>query len=123
MSSRERTTKRKTDKTSTADQAPKMPSGGSDDTIFRIPPYYFIHVLDQNRNVTRVEVGPQTYIRQDNERVVSGPSKMIVVPPRHYCVVENPVVKNAEGEVQFDVSGQVKLLHADLEVSTVIIEW
>ena len=49
--------------------------------------------------------------------MVSGTSKMIVVPPRHYCVVENPIVTNAEGEVQFDPSGQVKLWHADLEVS------
>ena len=39
-----------------------------DNAIFRIPPYYYIHVLDQNTNVTRIETGPQTYIRQDNQR-------------------------------------------------------
>jgi len=38
------------------------------ESLFRIPPYYYIHVLDQNKNVTRLEVGPQTYIRKDNER-------------------------------------------------------
>lgn len=39
------------------------------ESIFRIPPYYYLHVLDQNTNVTRVEIGPKTYIRQDNEKV------------------------------------------------------
>ncbi len=113
MSSRERSTRSKQSQPN--DNQSAMPP--SEETIFRIPPYYFLHVLDQNTNVTRVEVGPQTYIRQDNERVVSGPSKMIVVPPRHYCVVENPVVKNDQGQVQFDPSGQVRLMHADLEVT------
>ena len=47
--------------------------GGSvpqdEESIYRIPPYYYIHVLDQNTNVTKVEVGPKTFIRQDNEKV------------------------------------------------------
>ncbi|KAI2577990.1 major vault protein [Homo sapiens] len=40
----------------------------TEEFIIRIPPYHYIHVLDQNSNVSRVEVGPKTYIRQDNER-------------------------------------------------------
>lgn len=40
----------------------------ANESIIRIPPYHYIHVLDQNSNVTRVEIGPKTYIRQDNER-------------------------------------------------------
>ncbi|XP_074642505.1 major vault protein-like [Tubulanus polymorphus] len=90
--------------------------GGGDDSIYRIPPYFYLHVLDQNSNVTRVEVGPKTFIRQDNERVVYGPERMITIPPRHYCIIENPVHKNDKGEVQFHVSGQVKLLHADQDI-------
>ena len=43
--------------------------GQSDDSLFRIAPYFYLHVLDQNSNVTRVEVGPKTYVRQDNEKV------------------------------------------------------
>ncbi|XP_066484436.1 major vault protein [Tiliqua scincoides] len=86
------------------------------ESIIRIPPYHYIHVLDQNSNVTRVEVGPKTYIRQDNERIVFAPVKMVMVPPRHYCVILNPVVKEADGEVQFDAVGQVRLRHADLEI-------
>lgn len=42
-----------------------------EESIIRIPPYHYIHVLDQNSNVSRVEVGPKTYIRQDNERWVA----------------------------------------------------
>ncbi|KAJ8017396.1 Major vault protein [Holothuria leucospilota] len=43
----------------------------SSESIYRIPPYFYIHVLNHNTNVTRVEVGPQTYIRQDHERLVN----------------------------------------------------
>lgn len=86
------------------------------ESIYRIPPYYYIHVLDQNSNVTKLEIGPNTYIRQDNERVVFGPEKMIVVPPRHYCVVENPVIRDDDGDVVLDAAGQAKLQHADQEI-------
>ncbi len=48
--------------------------------VHRIPPYHYIHVLDQNTNVTRLEVGPKTFVKQDNETVIIGPEKMITVP-------------------------------------------
>lgn len=92
------------------------PRRSGDESIYRIPPYYYLHVLDQNLNVTRLEIGPQTFIRQDNERVVYGPERMITVPPRHYCIIENPVLKDKEQKVVFDESGQAKLLHADQEI-------
>lgn len=91
-------------------------SKGEGKSIYRIPPYYYIHVLDQNTNVTVLHVGPRTFIRQDNEKVVAGPEKMIVVPPRHYCVIQNPVVRNKDGEPVIDTIGQVKLRHADEEI-------
>ncbi|ESN94932.1 hypothetical protein HELRODRAFT_102919 [Helobdella robusta] len=95
----------------------KMASrGGSSESVIRIPPYYYLHVLDQTTNVTRLEIGPKTYIRQDNERVILGPERMITIPPRHYCVVENPTVKDKDGRVVLDANGQVKLCHADLDV-------
>jgi major vault protein len=114
--------------TTTSDQ--KIGSG----PVYRIPPYYYIHVLDQNTNITRLEIGPKTFIKQDNETVTIGPEKMITVPyvfwyirkikeilmsffrPRHYCVVESPVVRNEAGEVEFDKNGQAKLVHADLDI-------
>jgi hypothetical protein len=48
--------------------------------VYRIPPYHYIHVLDQNTNVTRLEIGPKTFVKQDNETVTIGPEKMITVP-------------------------------------------
>ena len=76
-------------------------------SIYRIPPYYYIHVLDQNSNVTKMEIGPMTYIRQDNEKVILEPKKMVVVPPRHYCIVENPVILGTDDKVLVDSYGQV----------------
>lgn len=49
-------------------------------------------------------------------RVLFSPFRMIMVPPRHYCVVLNPVARDAGGQVLFDQSGQAKLRHADLEI-------
>ncbi|XP_038564480.1 major vault protein [Micropterus salmoides] len=85
-------------------------------SIIRIPPHHYIHVLDQNTNIARVEIGPLTYIRQDNERVLFLPVRMIMVPPRHYCVVLNPVARDDDKQVLFDQAGQAKLRHADLEI-------
>ncbi|PAA65947.1 hypothetical protein BOX15_Mlig027053g1 [Macrostomum lignano] len=89
----------------------------ADDTsVVRIPPFFYLHVLDQNSNVTRIETGPHTFVRQDNERVILGPERMVTVPPRHYCVIENPVVKAEDGSVVYDTFGQAKLAHADQEI-------
>ncbi len=49
-------------------------------------------------------------------RVILGPEKMITIPPNHYCVIENPVVKNKDGLVVFDKEGQAKLSFADYEI-------
>ncbi len=49
-------------------------------------------------------------------RVVFGPEKMVTVPPRHYCVIENPVLRNDKGDIVNDKSGQAKLQHADQEI-------
>ncbi|XP_051797385.1 LOW QUALITY PROTEIN: major vault protein [Acanthochromis polyacanthus] len=98
-----------------ANRGPEM-EGPVDGSIIRIPPHHYIHVLDQNTNIARVEIGPLTYIRQDNERVLFSPVRMIMVPPRHYCVVANPVARDDNAEVLFDQSGQAKLRHADLEI-------
>ncbi|KAF6041169.1 MVP [Bugula neritina] len=88
---------------------------GGEDALYRIAPHHYIHVLDQNTNITTLHIGPKTYIRQDNERVVFGPERMITIPPRHYCVIENPVARNDDSEVIMD-NGQAKLLHADQEI-------
>ncbi|GFR60178.1 major vault protein [Elysia marginata] len=99
-------------------------SPSRDSTIVRIPPNHYLHVLDQNTNVTSVILGPQTFVRKDNQRIDRGPCRMIVIPPRHYCIVENPVVKQEEsgqgggrgGAPVLDSLGQVKLRHGEAEI-------
>jgi major vault protein len=83
--------------------------------VIRIKPYYYIHVLDNNTNVTDVVVGPKTFTRQDHQSVVGGPTAMIMVPPRHYCIIENPIVRE-DGVASRDKNGQVRLRHSDQEI-------
>jgi len=85
-------------------------------SVIRIKPYFYVHVLDNNTNVTRVEIGPQTFTRQDHEKLVSGPDPMIMVPPRNYCIIANPVMRDEKGNVITEKNGQVKLRHGDEEI-------
>jgi len=90
-----------------------------DQTVFRMAPKTYIHVLDATTNITRVEVGPRTFVRQENEQVVLGPESMITVPSRHYVIIENPVIRDAEGQLVYEGDGahkQVKLKHAEQEI-------
>lgn len=41
---------------------------------------------------------------------------MIIVFLRYYCIIENLVVKDKEGKVLFDESGQLKFSYVDLEI-------
>ena len=61
------------------------------ENVVRIGPFHYIQVLDTNSNITRVEVGPLTFVRQEHEKVVVAPVKMIHLPPMHYCIIKNPV--------------------------------
>lgn len=92
-----------------------------DSSVYRIPPYHFIHVLDQTTNVTRVEIGPNTFIRKDNEKVLTGPNKMVIVPPRHYCVIRNPVKKDEDGEPIKDTLNQVNWKSAHKKNQSLIL--
>jgi major vault protein len=74
-------------------------------------------VLDNNANTTRVEVGPQTFTRQDHEKIVTAqPQPMIMIPPRHYCIIANPVQRNGKNEPVLDAHGAVRVRHGDEEV-------
>jgi len=83
--------------------------------VIRIKPNHYIHVLDNNTNVTRVEVGPKTFSRLDHERVVGNPEPMVMIPPRHYAIIDNPIVVS-KGRPELDAFGQVKLRHGDQEI-------
>ena len=88
----------------------------SDPNVIRIKPHAYIHVLDNNTNVERLEVGPQTYTRKEHEQIVAGPLPMIMIPPRHYCIIANPVMRNKDNEVVIDEHGVLLLKKGDQEV-------
>lgn len=84
--------------------------------VVRIKPQFYIHVLDNNTNVTIVVVGPLTFTRQEHQHIVLGPEPMVTVPPRHYCKIANPVLRDKEGKLERDLMGQVKIKHGDEEI-------
>ncbi|MFB2967434.1 colicin uptake protein [Aerosakkonema sp. BLCC-F183] len=84
--------------------------------VIRLKPQQFIHVLDNNTGVTRLEVGPQTITLRDHERLILKPEPMIVVPPRYYCIIENPVLRDENGNPIADEHGQIKLRYGDAEI-------
>jgi len=87
------------------------------DAIIRIAPYHYVHILNNNTNVTRVVVGPTTLTRQEHEKLVAGPEPMIMVPPRHYCMVANPVTRTGkDGAVAVDANGQALVRWGDEEI-------
>jgi len=87
----------------------------ADSHVIRLKPFEYIHVLDNNTNVTRVEVGPKTFTRQEHEQVVEGPEKMLMIPPRHYCVIANPIIRKGEAP-DTDENGNIRLKHGDEEI-------
>ena len=91
-----------------------------EDNLIRIPPAYYIHVLDGNTNLTRIIEGPLTCVLKDHEKLSSGksPLQMIQIPPRSYCIIKNPVIKNSSGEIVQDSFGMAKVKYGDREVRT-----
>ena len=76
-----------------------------------------MHIIDNNTNVTRVLVGPLTYTRLDHEQVLHPePQNCIAVPPNHYCVIENPVVRKPDGAIMLDALKQIKVRIGDSEI-------
>ena len=59
--------------------------------VLYLKPLEFAHILDLNANVTYVETGPGSLMLQENQQVVFGPARSVIVPAGHYCRVENPV--------------------------------
>ncbi|WP_228061793.1 colicin uptake protein [[Phormidium] sp. LEGE 05292] len=98
----------------TTENKPELPGIASG--IIRLKPQQFIHVLDNNSGVTRLEVGPQTITLRDHERLILKPEPMIIVPPRYYCIVANPVLRDENGNPIVDEHGQIKLRYGDAEI-------
>ena len=43
-------------------QLEALGDAGVSSSVFRVPPYHYIHVQDQTTNVTRIEIGPLTFV-------------------------------------------------------------
>jgi major vault protein len=48
--------------------------------------------------------------------VLLGPEPMTIIPPRNYCIITNPVVRDAEGAPVKNEHGNYKLRHGDEEI-------
>jgi major vault protein len=68
--------------------------GFVDGDLVKVPPYHYLHVLNLNTNVVRVVEGPCRYTRLDHEKIILGPEPMIVIPPRYFAVIDNPVARD-----------------------------
>jgi major vault protein len=88
----------------------------TDSHVLRLKPFEYIHVLNNNTNVTDVVCGPVTFTRKEHEQVVEGPKKMLMIPPRHYCVIANPVIRKEDGSLDVDNDNNYRLKHGDEEV-------
>ncbi len=84
--------------------------------VIRLKPQQFIHILDNNIGVTRLEIGPQTITLQEHERLVLDAKQMLIIPPRHYCVITNPIIRDEQGNPLADKYGQIKLHYGDMEI-------
>jgi major vault protein len=99
-----------------------MSRASDDNRVIRLRPYYYIHVLDNNSNTTSVHCGPKTFVRKDHEEVVLKSTAMINIPPRSYCAIANPHLRDDKGKPIEDAHGQVKLRHGETEVR-VATDW
>lgn len=83
-------------------------------SIIRIPPFQYIHVLDNNSNIKRVIIGPQTFTKQNHEELCQrSPVPMICLAPRQYIKIKDPYVRkpNSHDPISgaFDESKQVQI--------------
>lgn len=78
------------------------------ENVIRIPPNKYIHVLDNNSNISRLETGPATFIRKEHESVIDGPSSMINLAPRTYCQIQDPIIRGKDGKPLLTPFGQIK---------------
>lgn len=86
------------------------------DYVIKVPPLNYLHVLNLNQNVTRLVVGPTNFTCMEHEKLISGPDAMHVVPPDHYVVISDPVMRDESGQAVTDTLGQVKLRLGDQEI-------
>jgi len=86
------------------------------ETVIRIQPNHYIHVLDNNNNITKVVVGPCTFTKQEHQTIARKPTKMVNIPPRHFVTILNPVRRDKDGNPVLDEHGLAKLYYGETEI-------
>jgi major vault protein len=84
-------------------------------SVLKILPFNYVHVLDKNKGNTRVIVGPRVYTPQEHEKVIGSIEPMKMIPPRHYILIRDPVVRDEQRIPQVDAHGNFRLHHGDEE--------
>jgi len=84
--------------------------------VIRLKHQTYIHVLDNNSNVTTCYEGPLVFTRKDHEKVLFQPKPCVAVPPRSYCRIRNPCVRGDDNKPLKDKNGQVRLRVGDEEI-------
>lgn len=84
----------------------------------KLEPYTYIHILDLNSNLTRMEEGPKTLYKLDHEEIVLRPTKMTQLPPKSCVIVRNPVVIGDDKHPVANENGTLKIKFGEMEVRT-----
>ena len=83
--------------------------------IVRLHPFHYLHILDNNTLITRLETGPAVLTLKEHERLVQAPEPMIVIPPRHYCKIKNPISRKHD-EAEIDQHGHFVLMLGESQI-------
>eukprot|EP00919_Chromeraceae_sp_WS-2016_P022687 GHVR01053842.1.p1 GENE.GHVR01053842.1~~GHVR01053842.1.p1 ORF type:complete len:331 (+),score=115.12 GHVR01053842.1:62-1054(+) len=91
------------------------PTTSAKGCVVALRPYQYVHILDLNSSITRLEVGPKSFVTHDHEKVVNGPNNMIILPPMHYCEIKDPVVLDINNNVTYLNNNVIKLQLGETE--------
>eukprot|EP00331_Platyophrya_macrostoma_P009420 CAMPEP_0176429096 /NCGR_PEP_ID=MMETSP0127-20121128/13520_1 /TAXON_ID=938130 /ORGANISM="Platyophrya macrostoma, Strain WH" /LENGTH=862 /DNA_ID=CAMNT_0017810861 /DNA_START=61 /DNA_END=2649 /DNA_ORIENTATION=- len=87
--------------------------------VVKISHSEYIHVQDNNTNATTLLCGPVNITLQSHQAPLLKPTKFEVIPPQHYMIIENPVVRDPEtNQVVCSANGQAKNRLDEREVRT-----
>jgi major vault protein len=84
----------------------------------KLEPYTYIHILDLNSNLTRLEEGPKTLYRMDHEEIVLPSTKMIKLPPKSCVLIKNPVLMDDKKHPVKNSDGTLKNLFGEMKIKT-----
>jgi len=97
----------------------------SGNSVTSVRPFHYVHVKDLNTNIVKLVSGPTNLTCKIHEKIIFGPEKMVIVPPRHYVIVDNPVSKSTVLDKKtgnrvevpiLDEHGQAQLRHGAKEI-------